>query len=275
MVRQRPLRPEIAAPPSEEELRSALRKMNSGKAGGESGILPEMLRAACGEEDYMKLLLELVGGVWRQCEVPTDWRDVVLVPLPKKGDLSSCDNWRGIALLEVVGKVVARVLQERLQKLADDLLPESQCGFRKVRSCTDMIFTIRQLVEKSWEDTTKSFFTFIDLKKAYDSITRVAMWRVLKKLGVPEKTVQLINSFHREVKAQIRLDGSLLEQFEESNGLRQGCCVAPVLINLYSCVVVERWQAKMEEAEGAGIRLCFKYDQRLFRRYTRMLRRCC
>ena len=86
IVRQRPLRPEIAAPPSEEELRSALGKMNSGKAGGESGILPEMLRAACGKEDFMKLLLELVGYVWRQCEVPTDWRDVVLVPLPKKGD---------------------------------------------------------------------------------------------------------------------------------------------------------------------------------------------
>ena len=219
----------------------------------------------------MKLLLDSVGDVWKQCEVPTDWQDVVLVPLPKK---CSCDNCRGIALLEVVGKVVARVLQERLQKLADDLLPESQCGFRKVRSCTDMIFTIRQLVEKSWEDTTKSFFTFIDLKKAYDSITRVAMWRVLKKLGVPEKTVQLINSFHQEIKAQIHLDGSLLEQFEVSNGLRQACCVAPVLINLCSCVVVERWQARME-AEGAGIRLCLKYDQRLFQHYTRMLRRCC
>ena len=57
-----------------------------------------------------------------------------------------CDNWRGIALLDVVGKVVARVLQERLQKLAEDELPESQCGFREGRSCTDMIFTIRQLV---------------------------------------------------------------------------------------------------------------------------------
>ena len=93
-VRQRPLRPEMAAPPSEEELGSAQGKMKSGKAGGESGILPEMLRAACGEEDFMKPLLKLVGDVWRQCKVPADWRDAMLVPLPKKGDLSSCDNWR-------------------------------------------------------------------------------------------------------------------------------------------------------------------------------------
>ena len=243
MVRQRPLRPEMAAPPSEEELGSALGKMKNGKVGGESGILPEMLRAACSEEDFTKRLLELVGDVWRECEVPTDWRDAVLVPLPKKGDLSLCDNWRGIALLEVVGKVVARVLQERLQKLAEDLLPESQCGFRKSRSCTDMIFTIRQLVEKSWEHTTKSFFTFIDLKKAYDFIPLKAVWRVLTKLGVPEETVQLISSFHRRMKTRVYLDGSLLEQFQVSNGLRQGCCMTPVLFNLYSCVVVERWHA--------------------------------
>ncbi len=64
-------------------------------------------------------------------------------------------------LLDVVGKVVARVLQDRLQKLAEDELPESQCGFRKNRSCADMIFTVRQLVEKSWEHKSKAFFPFI------------------------------------------------------------------------------------------------------------------
>lgn len=67
---------------------------------------------------------------------------------PQKGDLSKCNNWMGIALLDVVGKVVAGVLQERLQKVK---LSESQCGFRKGRTCIDIIFTIRQLVEKSWE----------------------------------------------------------------------------------------------------------------------------
>ena len=57
------------------------------------------------------------------------------MPIPKKGDLSVCDNWRGIALLEVVGKMVARLLQEWLQKMAENLLPESQGGFRKARGC--------------------------------------------------------------------------------------------------------------------------------------------
>ena len=68
-----------------------------------------------------------------------------------------CDNWRGISLLEVVGKVVARVIQNWLQELAEKLLPESQCGFRKGRGCNDMIFTIWQMSEKAVEHRTSNF----------------------------------------------------------------------------------------------------------------------
>ncbi len=52
--------------------------------------------------------------------------------------------------------------------MAEDELPESQCEFRKERSCTDMMFAVGQLVEKSWEHRSCAFFTFVDLKKAYD-----------------------------------------------------------------------------------------------------------
>ena len=98
---------------------------------------------ACSEHELVSRLLELVLDVWRKCEVPSEWRDAILVPIPKKGDLSKCNNWREISLLYVVGKVVVRILQERLQKLAMDELPESQCGFRKGRSSADMMFVIR------------------------------------------------------------------------------------------------------------------------------------
>ena len=53
--------------------------------------------------------------------VSSDWCNAVLIPVPRK----ECDNWRGIALLDVVGKIVAWILQERLQRLAEDVLPES------------------------------------------------------------------------------------------------------------------------------------------------------
>ena len=222
-------------------------------------------KAACCEEIFMLKLLELVHDVWRECSVPGDWRDAILLPIPKKGDLSSCDNWCGISLLDVVGKVVARMLQVRLQKLAEEELPESQRGFRKGRSCADMIFTFRQLVEKSWEHNSKVFLTFIDLTQ---SLEGGRLWLALRKLGVPEVTINLIKSFHLGKKAAIRLEGTLLEEIEVENGLRQGCCMAPVLFNLYTCLAVERWLFRVEGA-GVGVTVKHKYDGKLFRRYVR------
>ena len=268
-VRQRPTRNEMTEVPSEEEVMNAVGKLRNGKAGGESGILPEMVKAACCEEEFVNKLLDLVKDVWEKGCTPCAWRDSILVPIPKKGDLSNCDNWRGISLLDVVGKVVARILQERLQKLAEDELPESQCGFRAGRSCTDMIFTVRQFVEKSWEHQSKAFLTFIDLKKAYDSVPRHAMWLALEKLGVPEQTIRLIRSFHNNVRARVRLEGMMLEEIQVRNGLRQGCCMAPVLFNLYTCLAVERWLEKVRGDEGVGMTIQYKLDRKLFRRYTK------
>ena len=129
--------------------------------------------------------------------------------------------------------MVARVLQERLQKVADEL-PESQCGFRRERSCADMIFTVQQLGGEG----LGAYKFSVDLKKAYDSVPRDAMWVALGKLGVPvvsELTVQLISSFHQDMRARVRLDGVVLEEISVQNGPRQGCC-------LYTCLAVERWR---------------------------------
>ena len=91
----------------------------------------------------------------------------------------NCDNWRGISLLDVVGKVFARIIQNRLQAIAEDILPESQCGFRRGRGCTDMVFVARQLVR---EHNDTLYILFVDLKKAYDSVPRPALWNVLECL---------------------------------------------------------------------------------------------
>ena len=89
-----------------------------------------------------------------------DWKNAEVVPIPKKGGLLHCDNWRGISLLDVVGKVFARVIQERLQVIAEHILQDSQCGFRKGRGCCDMFFVARQLLEKAREHQD-SLFTLL------------------------------------------------------------------------------------------------------------------
>ena len=146
---QQPVADELAVAPTLEELHCAIRRLRNGAAAGKSDLLPELLKA--GGDQLHEELLDLVHLVWDMEEVPQDWVNCNLVPIPKKGNLSSCDNWRGIALLDVIGKAVAGLIQSRLQSLAEDILPDAQCGFRKGRSCTDMVFTVRQTIEKLFE----------------------------------------------------------------------------------------------------------------------------
>ena len=75
----------------------------------------------------------------------------------------------------------------------------------------------------------------------------------IRELGVPEETIQLITSFHQDIKAKIRLDGTMLEEIEVQNGLRKSCCMAPVFFKLYTCLAVERWLVRVEDTEGVGI----------------------
>ncbi|XP_062521682.1 uncharacterized protein LOC134196544 [Corticium candelabrum] len=61
----------------------------------------------------------------------------------------------------------------------------------------------------------------------------------------------------------------MLEEIEVQNCLRQGCCIAPVLFNVYTCLAVERWLVRIEDTEGVGIMIKYKQDKKLFRRYTK------
>ena len=102
-------------------MKRALGKLRNSKTPESSDIiLPEMVKVGKGCEQFLEMAWDVVASVWQD----RVWADAIIVPIPK-GNLRSCDNWRGIALLEVVGKVVARVVQGRLQMLAERELPDS------------------------------------------------------------------------------------------------------------------------------------------------------
>ena len=245
-------------PPTQGELVSALGKLKKGKVGGETEIVAELILN--GGQELRDRLKSLLQRVWREGTVVEDWKHAELVPIPKKGDLKHCDNWRGISLLDVVGKVFARVIQERLQIIAEKYLPESQCGFRKGRGCTDMIFTARQLVEKCIEHNDSLFILFVDLKKAYDTVPRSALWCVLEKCGVPPTMLRIIRSFHDGMRASVRVGDLRTADIEVKNGLRQGCVLAPTLFNMYFGAVVAYWR---ERCPQVGVTVKYKIARKL------------
>ena len=156
--------------------------------------------------------------------------------------------------------MLARILQDRLKAIAEDVLPDSQCGFRKGRGCVDMVYVARQLMEKTLEHDSDAYVLFVDLRKAYDSISRAVLWQVLQKLGVPPAMLRIIQSLHNGMTASVRVDGKLTDPITVRCGLRQGCTLAPMLFNLYFSAVVASWRSSCPDA---GISFRYKVGRKL------------
>ena len=100
------VREEPGMPPSKDEIIDAMYSLKGGKAGGKNDVLPEMLKC-CGANP-LQHLVQLFHQVWRDGCVPKEWKDALIVPIPKKGDLIVCDNWTGMSLWTMVESCLPR-----------------------------------------------------------------------------------------------------------------------------------------------------------------------
>jgi len=209
-----------------------------GRAPGSDGITLDLLK--CDKDVISGPLLEIMCKCWKLGSIPQDMRDTLIVALYKnKGDRRDCNNYRGISLLSVVEKVFARAVLSSLQKIADRVYPESQCGFRSARSTIDMVFSVRQLQEKCREQNQPLFMAFIDLTKAFDLVSRSGLFAVLAKIGCPPKPLEIIRSFHTGMKGRVRIDGAISEEFDVKSGVKQGCVLAPTLFGIYFSLLLK------------------------------------
>ena len=202
-----------------------------GKAPGICGIVPEMLKA--GGEVVVDWMAKVFNMVWREGEAPRDWKNAVIVPVYKKGSKLDCTNYRGICLMSVVGKVFARVLNERVKGLTVDKVMDEQGGFRAGRGCNDQIFAVKQIVEKTIEKDKKTYMAFVDLEKAYDSVSREKLWKVLDEYGVKGKLLRAIQALYVDGRARVKVGRMEFELFSVYRGVRQGCTLSPWLFNVF------------------------------------------
>ena len=166
-------------------------------------------------------------------------KDARIVHLHKdKSDKSSFDNHRGISLLNVAGKILAKVILNRLNtQLLDDTVPEGQCGFRQNRGTVDMIFAARQIQEKFRKQNKDLYILFVDLSKAFDTASRPGRWSIAPRIGIPLKMVQMIRCFHDGTKARFANSGEDGE-FAVTNGVKQGRVLASTLFSFILSMVL-------------------------------------
>ena len=128
-------------------------------------------------------------GIWkgqtRKChseaaEIMEGGEKAQIIPIYKKGSRLECSNYRGISLLSVVGKVYARVLNDRVKLMTADKVMDEQGNSGQEGG-------VRQVVEKTIKKDRSVYIAFVDLEKAYDNVNRLKLWKVLEEYGVKRR----------------------------------------------------------------------------------------
>ena len=216
--------------PTLEEIGEIIHQMRSNKSSGTDGITAEMIKY--GGNELLNAIHVLIIQIWMEEKMPIEWYQTLLCPIHKKGDRIDCHNYRGIALINTVYKVLAITIKNRLVVEAEKHIGEYQCGFRKNRSVVDQIFVLKELQAQSHEHNLETHLLFIDFKQAYDRVSRCRLLETLAELGICEKLIRMTGITLATSECQVRLGGKLSSKIVVKEGLRQGDPLSPVLFNL-------------------------------------------
>lgn len=223
-----------------QELSDAMNRLKNRKAAGPDGVSGELLKYG---GLILKLrLLHLFNMCWKSHDVPNAWKAAHVISIFKKGKRNDCNNYRGISLIDTAYKVYAKVIQQRLQNISENLLIEEQNGFRKGRSCTDNTFIVKQIIEKHREFNVQTHMAFIDFEKAFDRVDRNVLWRILEKRGYPQQLIKAVQSLYSNTRVAVKSNLKVSEEIPTNQGVRQGCPLSPALFNIYIDDIMRRWR---------------------------------
>ena len=220
-----------AEAPTLGEVRAALNRLKAFKAPGGDGIATALLQH--GGSEFENMLWQLLVQVWEREDIPTDWEEAIIAVLYKgKGDVHDPNNTRGLSLLNTGLKVLSNLVLNRLQPHAEEVIGEYQAGFRRGRSCTDHIHTLRAYLAARREHQQDTHLIFVDFQKAYDTVIREVLWERMREMGIPHKLIRMAQVMSRCTRNRVRTLGRLFHDFITRSGVRQGDALSPLLFNL-------------------------------------------
>ena len=185
-------------------------QMKAGIAPGPSGIVVEMIRAG---DTGTSMTRDLAAAIIRDGKVPSDWEQSFIVCLYKgKGDALEWGNYRCLKLTGQVIKVLERIVDSLIRQLVS--IDDSQFDFVSGRGTTDAIFVVRQLQEKYLAANKRLYMAFVNLEKAFDGVPWKVIWWALRKLGVEEWLVQLVQGMYANAWSHVHVGEEYSEEFE-------------------------------------------------------------
>ena len=184
---------------NDTEIKKQLSKMGRNKAYGPDDLPIEAIMMV--EELKPELLTYILQRIMAN-GIPDSWKKSKLIPIFKnKGDILECNTYRGIKLMSHFMKLWERIIEARLREIV--IIRDNQFGFRPGMSTTEPVFALRQLQEKCREKNKDLHMVCVDLEKAFDRMPRDLIWWCMRKKGVPEEYVKIVQDMYRSCKTKV------------------------------------------------------------------------
>ena len=156
-----------------EEIIAAIRSLKNGKSPGQDNLSAEVFKAH--PQLAADLLQPLFTDIWEGKKLPKDWTEGVIAKIPRKGALKNCNNWRGITLLSVPSKILAKIIIQRIADTVDQQLRREQAGSQKRKEMYRADLHLAYITEQCIEWQRQLCINFVDFEKAFDSVHRESL----------------------------------------------------------------------------------------------------
>ena len=155
--------------------------------------------------------------------------------------------------MPIASKVLSKILINRIQTGVDHALRKEQAGFRRGRGTVEQIFILRNILEQANEWNATVYIHFVDFEKAFDSVHRDSLWVIMKKNGIPQKLIRMVQTLYEDFQCAVVDENETTDFFPVLTGVKQGCCMSGFLFLL----VIDWVMRQTVEGERTGIRWNF------------------
>ena len=214
-----------------EECAFALKNMKNGKSPGSDGLTTEFFKIFW--NTIKSFYINSINYSYANGTLTEMQKQGVISLLPKKGkDSTSLNNWRPISLLNIDYKITTKAIANRMKKVLDILINDSQTGFLKGRYIGENIRTIFETIEHLNDENKPGLIFFADFEKAFDSIDHDFIFKVLNYFNFGDSFISWIRLFYNDAQSCVINNGHMSDFFKIKRGVRQGCPLSPYLFIL-------------------------------------------